>query len=407
MGPTKAFFFAQNLSVYSLSRLARSGGLFILAMRLAILFWPLPFQMAKCEANLAASQENPREQANANEPGNEQLIGAIYSLSGWAKQGGDKELAGLTFAIDELNERGGLLGKKIKLKVEDNASDVKTTVSAVQRLTKISGVPVIFGPNYAEFSEVVAPIAQREQTIMISSSGFTKTLTLNRPYIFTTLPAHSFLTAPLAAYIKSHNIRSIAIFKTNSAYLDSIAESFNEQLKPLEVNVFNFNPGETDFRSGILKAKSAKVDAILLTIIQGDISTFLRQLRALKLEAPLFSTNSILFDDGVKLEPKLADRLTLYDYSVSIPEAPRVRFIKKYGYEPRDNVARTFAAFEAWSQSVARCNSFNPTIIRGCLSDGKFETVVGPLKFDASNNVIPQGPIVNLLRFEDGSLKAL
>lgn len=337
----------------------------------------------------------------------EQQVGAIYSLSGWGKQGGEKELAGLSFAIDEINQRGGLLGKRIKLKVEDNASDLKTTVTATQRLTKIERVPVIFGPNYAEFSEVVAPIAQREQTLMISSSGYTKSLTRNRPYVFTTLPAHKLLTASLTEYIRGQTPNSIAIFKTNSAYLDSVAESFIEQLQPTKISVFNFNPGETDFKSSILKAKHSKVESIVISIIQGDISAFLRQIRDLKVESKLYSTNSILFDDGIKMEPKLANGVILYDYSVAIPEGPRNRFLERFGYEPKDNVARTYAAFEAWSQSVLRCGSFNPSIVKGCLTKGVFDTVVGPLEFDNTNNVIPHGRIVNLLKFEEGILKDL
>lgn len=406
--PIRSFFLLCNLSCRSvfiplskLLRLSRSATL------VALLFVSLAHKTASCEDLLSSDKPAIFKKEEGNQSVGEQLVGAIYSLSGWAKQGGERELAGLTFAIDELNQRGGLLGKKIKLKVEDNSSDLKATVSATQRLTKIYTVPVIFGPNYAEFSEVVAPIAQRDQTIMISSSGYTKKLTSNRPYVFTTLPAHNFLTAPLSAHIKNLNIKSIAIFKSNSAYLDSIAESFSEQLKSLDINVYSFNPGETDFRAGLLKAKNSKVDAILISIIQGDISAFLRQLRDLRISAPLFSTNSILFDDGVKLEPRLADDLVLYDYSVIIPDGPRNRFLKKYGFEPKDNVARTYAAFEAWSKSVEQCNTFNPTKIRSCLAQGQFETVVGILKFDSGNNVIPQGPIVNLLKFEDGALKAL
>ena len=266
---------------------------------------------------------------------------------------------------------------------------------------------MIFGPNYAEFSEVVAPIAQREQTLMISSSGYTTTLTLNRPYVFTTLPAHKFLTAPLSDYIKSLNVRSIAIFKTNSAYLDRIAESFSEQLKPIDLRVFKFNPGETDYRSALLKAKNSGVGGILISIIQGDISAFLRQLRALKIDVPLFSSNSILFDDGVKQEHDLANGLILYDYSVAIPSALEVEFATKYGYAPKDNVARTYAAFEAWSQAVERCGSFMPTIIRKCLSQGTFKTVIGTIEFDDRNNVKPPGQVVNLLRFINGSLAPL
>lgn len=398
------FFVKISDSKYTLAR-----GLILFALSLlTFTYLALRFETtsAMAEEQSPSTTQREVEVPNSNKLG-EQQVGAIYSLSGWGKQGGEKELAGLSFAIDEINGRGGLLGKRIRLKVEDNASDLKTTVTATQRLTKIHQVPVIFGPNYAEFSEVVAPIAQREQTIMISSSGYTKSLTRNRPYIFTTLPAHHLLTATLTEYIRGQKPKSVAIFKTNSAYLDSIAESISEQLIPTKISIFNFNPGETDFKSAILKAKQAKVDCIVISIIQGDISAFLRQLRDLKVEAQLFSTNSILFDDGVKLEPRLADGLILYDYSVSIPEGPRNRFINRYGYEPKDNIARTYAAFEAWSQAVLKCGSFAPTIVKGCLAQETFETVVGPLEFDSTNNVIPHGKIVNLLRFEEGILKGL
>ena len=96
-------------------------------------------------------------------------IGALFALSGWAAIGGRSELNATTMAIDEINAAGGVLGRPIELVVEDNRSDLRATVSAVIKLKNIDSVPVIFGPNWAEFADVAAPVFESSKVIMLTA----------------------------------------------------------------------------------------------------------------------------------------------------------------------------------------------------------------------------------------------
>ncbi|RME58353.1 MAG: amino acid ABC transporter substrate-binding protein, partial [Candidatus Dadabacteria bacterium] len=132
-------------------------------------------------------------------------VGAIFSLSGYGSIGGQDELKGLQLAIEEENKKGITLpnGRKafINLVVEDNNSSTRQTLSALTKLIKLSKTYFIIGPNWAEFSEVAASVAQREGVLLISTTGYTPNLAKGKPYVFTCMSSWKDQVKPLVRYI--------------------------------------------------------------------------------------------------------------------------------------------------------------------------------------------------------------
>ena len=173
-------------------------------------------------------------------------LGGLFSLTGFGQRAGEAELRGTQLAVEEINQQGGVGGHPIQLTVEDFRSDLKTTAAAMQKLSAFDKVAAIVGPNWSEFSEVAAGVANRNQVVMITPSGYTKTLTKDRPFVFSALESHSAFTAPLSKYIATQRPKRLAALVMQNTFHHSVFDALSSQLSAAGVPVwqsFEVTPG--------------------------------------------------------------------------------------------------------------------------------------------------------------------
>ena len=87
-------------------------------------------------------------------------IGVVTSLTGTIAPYGQRSLEGMQLASEEINLAGGIVGKKIKLLIEDDKSNPKDAVLAFQKLIEINKVQIILGPIGRYFCNVVCSNSQ-------------------------------------------------------------------------------------------------------------------------------------------------------------------------------------------------------------------------------------------------------
>ena len=99
-------------------------------------------------------------------------IGAITSITGRFAEFGKMQQAGFKVAVDEVNRKGGVLGKKIELVVEDNASDVNKGLAAAERLVN-AGVPLVLNEYSSSLVKAQAQYLARQKVpnLVFTSSG--------------------------------------------------------------------------------------------------------------------------------------------------------------------------------------------------------------------------------------------
>lgn len=322
-------------------------------------------------------------------------IGAVYALSGWAAIGGTSELTGIKMAVEDLNKAGGISGQKIELTIEDNQSDLKKTVNSIQKLATVDKVKFILGPNWAEFAEVAAPICEAQKVIMLTASGYTRTLTKDRKFIFTTLPSHSIMTEPLSNLIIKNGHKKIALATSVSSYFESLATSMREQLKAQNVTLASddlWNPGQNDFKSYITKLKGGGFDAVILMLNEGgDLSSFLKQARELGLTAKLYASNAPLFDHAITENPLLAEGVTIFNLlTIAKPEFLS-RFQSIYGSPASDSVPRAYDLISIVKDTITRCGDVDTSKLSDCMLKTDIIGQSGHIRFNPNHTVLPDG----------------
>ena len=97
------------------------------------------------------------------------LIGAVYPLSGSMAPIGQNCKRGVDFAVEELNAKGGILGRPVEIVYGDSVGDPKTGMSEAERLITTRNVVALIGAYQSAVTNVVSEVAQRYKVPMVTA----------------------------------------------------------------------------------------------------------------------------------------------------------------------------------------------------------------------------------------------
>ena len=176
------------------------------------------------------------------------IIGGVFHLSGAGSFWGTSELNGVKLAIEEINSNNGISGRKIKLVVEDGATDFKSTASAFNKLIEVDNLKIILGPTW--FGQVASPIAKDKETLMISPS--TGVISTPSKYYFTVWPSEEQDAIPILEHLKKTNRTKVAVIYSLNDWSAAVKQAFTENADRYGIKIVGVqstDPNEKDFRS--------------------------------------------------------------------------------------------------------------------------------------------------------------
>jgi len=193
-------------------------------------------------------------------------IGAIMPLTGELAAYGQPVKKGMELAMEEINTKGGLNGKLIKIIFEDDLGDPKTAVSAFNKLIDREKVPIILGPLTSGASMATAPVAERRKVVQLSTMAGTIKLKWAGDYIFRVFASDELQAKAIVdKAIDVFRAKRAAILYINNAYGQGIKEvierRFTERGGKL-VAIESFSEGDKDFRTQLIKIKKSQPDLI-------------------------------------------------------------------------------------------------------------------------------------------------
>lgn len=232
-------------------------------------------------------------------------IGAILPLTGDAAQWGVAPMKGAQLAVEIINNRGGINGKKIILKIEDDRCDPKDGVSAFKKLTMDKELKIILGSVCSSVTLAVAPIAENNKILLISPASTNPTITEAGDYIFRVIPSDDLRGKIFAAYLYDVKIKNIAILYINNdggvGSRNSFLKCFAELGGKIVIDE-SYEQGTKDVRSQLSKIKNSDVDAVLVISYPSDTILTLKQTKELKLQKPLYFLTEAVEDPNVLKE---------------------------------------------------------------------------------------------------------
>jgi branched-chain amino acid transport system substrate-binding protein len=334
-------------------------------------------------------------------------IGAIFSLTGWAATGGKPELQGAQMAIEEINAKGGVNGRKLELIVEDNRSDFPATIGAFKKLRGLDNVSAIIGPNWSEFGEVVAPLAQSQKIPTVLITGLASKRTYATPYTFGLLPEFSEHVKVLSQHIAARNFKRLVVLYSPTIYFEGITNALIESLKSAGVGLLPpilVSGAAPNMNSILARVSADQADGIVAFLQEGGgMSSFLKQLKTLKLRVPIFS-HDIKYDHAVTEDPQLAAGVIFIHYILQAEAKFIERYRSKFKEEPSISSPRAYDSIYALKASLENCPS---SVLAECILKVDHQGTAGRIRFNERGGLIDMPNFTELWTVEGANFKKL
>ena len=315
---------------------------------------------------------------------------------------------GAELAVADINAKGGVLGQKVVLQVEDDVCDPKQAVAVANRLVG-EGVAFVAGHACSGSSIPASQVYQEEGVVMISPASTNPDFTEKGGDMIFRVCGRDDQQAEVAAdYIARYlGDARIAVLHDKSAYGKGLAAATRALLLKDGMKVVldeAYTAGEKDYTAVISKLKQAAVDLVYVGGYHAEIGLMLRQADDADLKARFMAGDGLMSADFWSVSGGTAEG-TLMTFAADPTKNPKARLVverfKAAGVEPEGYTLYTYAAVQTWAQAAEKAGSADPLKLSASLRANSFDTVLGDIAFDDKGDVTVPGFVV--YRWSDGA----
>jgi branched-chain amino acid transport system substrate-binding protein len=348
--------------------------------------------------------------SRAPERSSEIVIGEYGSLTGTTATFGISTKNGIDMAVDDINNAGGVLGKKVRVIIEDDQGRPEEAQTVVTKLITQDRVIAVLGEVASSRSLAAAPVAQQNQIPMISPSSTNPRVTQVGDYIFRVCfidPFQGFVMAKFTT--ETLKLRNVAILRDiKNDYSVGLADVFAENMAQMGGSIVadeSYSEGDTDFSAQLTAIKAKNPQGIFIPGYYTEVGLIARQARTLGLTVPLLGGDGW---DSPKLweigGEALNNSYFSTHYSVDDPSPAIQKFVADYKARfnevPDGLAALGYDAAHILFDAIRRANSTEPSQIRDALAQIKdYAGVTGTITLDAERNAIKPAVV---LKVQDG-----
>jgi branched-chain amino acid transport system substrate-binding protein len=341
------------------------------------------------------------------------VIGEYGSLTGTTATFGISMKNGVEMAIDEVNNAGGVLGRKIRVVVEDDQGKPEEAQTVVTKLITRDRVVAVIGEVSSSRSLAAAPVCQQHRIPMVSPSSTNPRVTLVGDYIFRVCFIDPFQGLVMAKFTsKTLKAKKVAILRDiKNDYSVGLADVFIKEFQKMGGRIvadLSYSEGDTDFSAQLTSIASASPEAIFLPGYYTEAGLIVRQARSLNIRVPILGGDGW---DSAKLWEIGGQALNgcyfSTHYSVEDPNPIIQSFVKsyskRYNQPPDATAVLAYDAARILIDAFRRANSAEPTKVQQALSQTKnFKGVTGSITLDSNRNAVKPAIV---LQVQEGKYK--
>lgn len=309
---------------------------------------------------------------------NKITIGFFGSLTGQDATFGISSKNGITMALEETNQAGGILGKPVVLRYYDTHASAEEAKLSVERLIKVDEVVAVLGEVASTRSLAGAPIAQKFKIPMITPSSTNPEITKKGDYIFRVCFIDPFQGEVMAKFaFNSLKLRKAAILRdTQSEYSMGLANYFITTFTKLGGTIVadeNYIGGDVDFLPQLLKISKKNPEFIFVPGYYSEVGSIAKQARNVGLNVPLmggdgWDSESLFEIAGKSLEGSyFSNHYTLEDPRPEVQNFIQV-YERKYGNKPDSQAAAGYDAAMILFEAIRRAGTMQAAGVRDALA---------------------------------------
>ncbi|EFE88694.1 ligand-binding protein, receptor family [Bifidobacterium breve] len=367
--------------------------------------------MALSLAGCSGGSMDDSSSSSAKASGDTITIGTVTTNSGTAAAYGEAEVKGFELAVSEINAKGGINGKKVKLESMDDKGDATEASNAYNKLVGDNNVLAVAGPTISATTAAVAPLADQSKLVTIAPAATSDSIETGN-YLFRTCFKDSY-QGEVAARFAAENlkVKKVAVlYGTGDPYSSGVGEAFAKAAEKLGLEVVDkessSSADDTEYSAQLQKIQASGAELLYAPYYYSVAGPYIiPQARSVGFDGYVMGPDGY---DGLKLTGDKAQYNKTYyttHYSADDNTNSKVQdFIKSYksknNAEPNTFAALGYDTIYMIKQAIEKAGK-NATRedVRNAVAGMTFDGVTGKFTMDKSGS--PTKSVI-VLEMKDG-----
>lgn len=226
-------------------------------------------------------------------------IGFVGPLTGDLANMGENARAATQIAVDEINNAGGILGKKLEVVYEDDACNGATGANAVSKLINTDKVVAVLGGLCSGATLGEAPISEAAKVPQLSYCSTNPTISQAGDYIFRDVPSDLFQAKYAAEYLMNKGKKNVALLTIKNDWGDGLNKAFTDAFAKVGGKIIitqSFDSDVKDLKGQLVQIKAKNPDAVYFVSYTDGTIAGLKQAYDLGIKAQFFGADA--WDDA-------------------------------------------------------------------------------------------------------------
>ena len=344
---------------------------------------------------------------NATDGTGEIIVGYYGDLTGRTASFGQSTKNGVEMAVDEINKAGGIMGRQVRVIVEDDQGEPNKAATVVSKLVNQDKVHAVLGEVASSNSLAAAPKAQEAGIPMISPSSTNPNVTQVGDYIFRVCFIDPFQGDVMAKFA-SNNLKAkkaAILYDFNADYSRGLREFFTRSFKGLGGEIVaeqSYTQGDRDFSGQLTQIRAANPDVIYVPGYYGEVGVISNQSKQLGINAPLLGGDG--WDSPQLWElggASLNGNYISNHYSVDDPSPAIQKFVADYKARfnllPDALAALGYDSMKVLADAITRAGGTDGVKLRDAIAQTRnFVGVTGSITIDKDRNAVKPAVVLKL-----------
>jgi branched-chain amino acid transport system substrate-binding protein len=346
-------------------------------------------------------------------------IGVITSLTGSQAAFGGAHKNGYQIALDEINAKGGVLGKQVELDYYDDQSKPDQAVQGVSKLVDQDHVSLLLGAYSSENTKaIINPVTTHQIPLLIPTATADNVMDSKSPWVFRICAGASDYARVWIDFLKKNgNPKTMVIVYEKTNFGQANMQAMKEAAAAAGITVLateEYEAKAPDYKAVLRRVKDKNPDVIYFCSYLLDATTLMRQSQEVDLNPKYFTAAGTGFSAAEFPTDKGAGKNAEYTLSVSqwLPEAPwpgskefDAEYFKRTNTHPQYHAMQAYQSLMTAVQAIKNANSLDAAKVRDALKNINLKTsAFGPVKFDANGQNLHQ---VLITQIQGGKYKVV
>lgn len=324
-------------------------------------------------------------------------IGVITSLTGSQAAFGQAHKHGYTIAVNDVNAKGGVLGKPVEIVFYDDQSKPDQAVQGVAKLVDQDHVPIILGSYASETTRAIVPrVTQKQIPLIIPTATADNVMETGSTWVFRICAGANSYAAAMADFLKNNGApKTMAIVYENTNFGQANAKSMKEAAPKVGIEVVDeeaYQAASPDYKTLLGRVKDKSPEVVYFASYLLDATALMRQSEQVSLNPKFLTAAGTGFSAAEFPTEKGAGKYAEYTFSVSqwLPQAKWAgskefdeAYMKLAGNHAAYHGMQAYTAFVVAAAAINNAKSDKPQAIADEIRKLHIETPFGPIAFDA------------------------